>query len=142
MDEKINKNAGLKRQLIHSRRLRIIVIGIPLAIIFIAVYKFFTPSQAMAIQLGIYSLAIMFLMYNYRKSDAANIIISEQNEEINRQKHQLEEQKTLVDKAFRELHEKNKEIIDSIHYARRIQHSLLPNENYISKQLNKLMKNS
>lgn len=142
MNEKANKNIGLKRRLLHSRRLRMVALGIPLAIIFIAVYKFFPPNQAMAIQLGVYSIAIAFLMYNFRKSDALNITISEQNEEINRQKLQLEEQKTLVDSAYHELHEKNKEIIDSIRYARRIQQSLLPNESYISRQLNKRTKNN
>ncbi len=41
------------------------------------------------------------------------------NEEIIRQKHLIEE--------------KQKEILDSIYYARRIQHSLLPNEKYIQR---------
>ena len=36
--------------------------------------------------------------------------------------------------------EKQKEILDSIRYAKRIQHSLLPNEKYISKSLDKLNK--
>lgn len=39
-------------------------------------------------------------------------------------------QKKLVD-------EKQKEILDSIHYARRIQRSLLPTENYLAKNLDK-----
>jgi hypothetical protein len=37
--------------------------------------------------------------------------------------------------------EKQKEILDSIHYAKRIQNALLPNENYIAKNLNKLKDN-
>lgn len=36
--------------------------------------------------------------------------------------------------------EKQKEILDSIHYAKRIQQSLLPNEKYISKNLYRLNK--
>jgi hypothetical protein len=36
------------------------------------------------------------------------------------------------------IEEKNKEILDSITYARRIQHALLTNENYITKTLNRL----
>ncbi len=133
MNEKENKKTGLKRKVLHSWRLRMLFIGIPLALVFMAVQKIFPPDKAVSIQLGIYSVAIAFLMYNFRKSDAANITISEQNEEINKQKQQL-------DKAYQELHEKNKEIVDSIRYARRIQQSLLPNENYIAKQLNKRTK--
>ncbi len=53
----------------------------------------------------------------------------------NRQKNIIQQQKTLVDKAYESLHEKNKEVMDSINYARRIQNALLPNEKYISKHL-------
>ena len=34
--------------------------------------------------------------------------------------------------------EKQREILDSIHYAKRIQMALMPNENYISKKMKKL----
>lgn len=36
--------------------------------------------------------------------------------------------------------EKQKEILDSIHYAKRIQHSLLPTEKYIEKSMTRLLK--
>ena len=52
-----------------------------------------------------------------------------------RQKHYIEEQKQIVE-------EKQKEILDSIYYARRIQTALLPTEKYIDKTLNRLMKNN
>ena len=52
-----------------------------------------------------------------------------------KQKKIIEEQKEKVDAAFEKLHEKNKEVMDSINYARRIQSSLLPTEKYISKKL-------
>jgi tetratricopeptide (TPR) repeat protein len=48
-----------------------------------------------------------------------------------KQKQIIEEQKHLVD-------EKQKEIIDSIRYAKRIQQSLLTNEKYIGKNLDRL----
>ncbi len=57
-----------------------------------------------------------------------------------KQKKVIEGQKVLVDKAYEHLHEKNKEVMDSIYYARRIQRSLLPTENYIEKHLNRLRK--
>lgn len=50
-----------------------------------------------------------------------------------KQKKLIEAQKQLVD-------EKQKEIIDSIHYAKRIQQSLMPNEKFITKVMDKLRK--
>ena len=38
--------------------------------------------------------------------------------------------------------EKQKEILDSINYAKRIQMALLPNEKYIERNLNKMRPNS
>ena len=52
----------------------------------------------------------------------------------------IEKQKGEVDKAYHQLHEKNKEVMDSIHYAARIQRSLITNEKYIASQLGKLRK--
>nr|MBA3971326.1 tetratricopeptide repeat protein [Bacteroidota bacterium] len=50
-----------------------------------------------------------------------------------RQKNIIEEQKLIVEV-------KQKEILDSIHYARRIQRSLLPSESYIDKSIKRLFK--
>jgi tetratricopeptide (TPR) repeat protein len=49
-----------------------------------------------------------------------------------KQKKIIENQKMIVE-------EKQKEILDSIHYAKRIQKSLLPTERYIEKELNRLI---
>ncbi len=51
----------------------------------------------------------------------------------NKQKIIIEDQKIQVDKAFEELHERNKEVMDSIRYARRIQTALLPSEKYVER---------
>jgi tetratricopeptide (TPR) repeat protein len=61
-------------------------------------------------------LALFILRGYWQKQKANKIII---------------EQKKLVDV-------KQKEILDSIHYAKRIQTTLMPTENYINKQLNQL----
>ena len=58
-----------------------------------------------------------------------------------KQKAVIEQQKILVDKAYEELHEKNKEVMDSIHYAKRIQTALITSEKYISNSLKRLMRN-
>lgn len=71
------------------------------------------------IVLVLFSLALVFR--NYRLKKKANVVITLQKEEVERQK-------ALVD-------EKQKEILDSIQYARRIQQSLLPNERYIERVL-------
>ena len=59
-----------------------------------------------------------------------------------RQKKVIEEQKVLVDKAYETLHEKNKEVMDSIHYAKRIQTALITSEKYIENALKRLTKNN
>ncbi|MES2761360.1 MAG: tetratricopeptide repeat protein [Bacteroidota bacterium] len=69
---------------------------------------------------GILILAMMFALYVYRiflQKMQANI-------EIVNQKHMLEE--------------KQKEILDSIHYAKRIQTALLPSDKFIDRNLKRL----
>ena len=68
---------------------------------------------------GILLLVISFAVFAYRsylQKQKANIEITKQKEIIE---------------------EKQKEILDSIHYAKRIQTALLPNEKYIARVLNK-----
>jgi tetratricopeptide (TPR) repeat protein len=59
-----------------------------------------------------------------------------------KQKAVIEEQKVLVDKAYESLHEKNKEVMDSIHYAKRIQTALITSEKSIANSLKRLMQNN
>jgi len=53
-----------------------------------------------------------------------------------KQKNIIQEQKTQVDHAFDQLGEKNKEILDSITYAKRIQSAILPTDKNIADVLN------
>ncbi len=55
-----------------------------------------------------------------------------------KQKLIIENQKITVDTALGNLEIKNKEILDSIHYAKRIQTALLTSEKYIERKLNEL----
>ncbi|HWY37281.1 MAG TPA: tetratricopeptide repeat protein [Bacteroidia bacterium] len=66
----------------------------------------------------------VFILRGYRQKQRANIIITRQKEEVLLQKEIIEE--------------KNKEILDSIHYAKRIQTALLASERYIERNLNRL----
>jgi serine phosphatase RsbU (regulator of sigma subunit)/Tfp pilus assembly protein PilF len=54
-----------------------------------------------------------------------------------RQKGIIEGQKVEMDKAYEALHGKNKEVLDSIYYARRIQNTLLTSEEYFKKHFGK-----
>lgn len=69
---------------------------------------------------GLVLVLALFILRGYKQKQKANEIITQQ--------------KILVD-------EKQKEILDSIHYAKRIQAALLPSENYIDKRLSQLNKN-
>lgn len=57
-----------------------------------------------------------------------------------KQKKIIEEQKVMVDLAYDSLHEKNKEVMDSIRYAKRIQNALITSERYIARALEKIKK--
>ena len=50
----------------------------------------------------------------------------------------LEEKNQLIEKQKQDVEMKQKEILDSIHYAKRIQTALITTEFYINKSLNKL----
>jgi len=78
---------------------------------------------------GVLLVVLVFSLFLYKRFKIAQ-----------KQKAVIEEQKVLVDKAYNELHEKNKEVMDSIRYAKRIQTALITSEKYIESSLNKLMK--
>lgn len=71
-------------------------------------------------------LFAVFILRGYRQKKKANHLLADKNALI-------EHQKELVE-------EKNKDILDSIQYARRIQRSLLPTDKYIDKSLKNLKK--
>jgi tetratricopeptide (TPR) repeat protein len=73
----------------------------------------------------IFLLALVILR-SLRQNQKKNKIITEQKELVEKQKELVEQ--------------KQKEIIASIHYARRIQNSLLPNQSYIDKNLKRLLR--
>src|ERR1051325_6804931 len=66
-------------------------------------------------------LLALFIFRSYRQKQKVNVIITQQKKEV-------EKQKLLVEV-------KQKEILDSIHYAKRIQKSLLPTARYLARVL-------
>jgi len=73
-------------------------------------------TQKFALGVGLFlSLGLLFIVYNgYKQKKKSNQIISLQKEEVE---------------------EKNKEISDSINYAKRIQHAIFPSDKTIAKNL-------
>ena len=57
--------------------------------------------------------------------------VYQQKEEISAQRDEIEKKNDIMRKAYDEISQKNREITDSINYARRIQDSILPHNDYI-----------
>ncbi|HXB10451.1 MAG TPA: SpoIIE family protein phosphatase, partial [Bacteroidia bacterium] len=74
-------------------------------------------------------LALAFFIFRgYRQKQKANEIITQQKEEVEKQKTLVEHQKALVE-------EKNRDILDSITYAKRLQDAILPPLSIINQYL-------
>jgi adenylate cyclase len=67
--------------------------------------------------------------------EAKNELIHHLDRRVAEKTAEVVAQKTEIEKQNRLLEEKQKEILDSIHYARRIQYTQLPTEKYISRIL-------
>jgi hypothetical protein len=52
----------------------------------------------------------------------------------------IEQAKNTINAQKHIINEKNKDILDSIQYAKRIQDSLMPTDSYLSKHLKRLKK--
>lgn len=74
--------------------------------------------------LGLVGIFSLFMVNRFRVTNKQKKLIEEQKEIVERQKHLVEE--------------KQKEIIDSITYARRIQTALITNEHYIKNNILRL----
>ena len=80
--------------------------------------------------LGLFASATFGTMafINFRKSKKANLIINSQKLEVELKNEEISHQKELVE-------EKQKEILDSINYAKRIQYSLLASNKLLNENL-------
>ena len=80
-------------------------------------------SQKIGFIIGIIFLVILivFVTKNYHQKQKANILITKQKQEVEIKNHIIEE--------------KQKEILDSIHYAKRIQTTLLANKELVNSHL-------
>jgi len=85
-----------------------------------------TKNRNLYFLAGFLLIIVLGVFIGYRNKQKANQLISEQKKEVEKQKAIIEQ--------------KQKEVMDSIHYAKRIQQSLLPNEKYLEKTFNRLKK--
>lgn len=77
----------------------------------------------------IMALIFSVLIFNgLKKQRNANAIISRQKQEVELKSSEIEKQKGLIE-------EKQKSILDSIHYAKRIQTTILPHQEQLNKYL-------
>jgi tetratricopeptide (TPR) repeat protein len=81
----------------------------------------------------IIAFAAVLLYKALSQKKKANVLLEQKNIEI-------EKQKQAIDNAYETLAEKNKEVLDSIHYAKRIQRALISSEKLMERELNRLMK--
>ncbi len=83
---------------------------------------------AVTIGLGLSILLIFAVLRGYRAKQKANTIITEQKEKVESQRDELKFKNEIIE-------EKNKEITDSINYAKRIQDAILPSTADLKKHL-------
>jgi serine phosphatase RsbU (regulator of sigma subunit) len=73
-------------------------------------------------------ILVIYIFKSYKDKQKANRIISEQKDQVEIQKHEIEFQKIILET-------RNKEVTDSINYAKRLQDAILPPENFVKKFL-------
>lgn len=73
-----------------------------------------------------------------RENEKLERLVKERTAEVTRQKDEIAGQNEKLQQAYSQIEEKQKEILDSIHYAKRIQSSLLPTEKYLVRALEAL----
>lgn len=76
--------------------------------------------------LGSVLVVLFFVFKNNREKQKANVLLQKQNEQIKEQHQEISEQKQIIE-------EKNKDITDSIQYAKRLQDAILPEKEELKK---------
>ena len=82
----------------------------------------------MAAGLLLVAFFAIFIFRSFHQKKKANLLLEQQSKEINFQKHEIESKSKLIE-------QKNIETEQSIQYAKRIQHAILPPKNEIAKYL-------
>ena len=99
---------------------KFIFFAAPIAIITLLLYLFGTENQFNNLLPILVVIILILVLYYFRKTEKSNIIIISQKEELNKQKKIIED--------------KQKEILDSITYAKRLQQAILPPAEFITNR--------
>ncbi|MFI5203182.1 MAG: tetratricopeptide repeat protein [Flavobacteriales bacterium] len=78
--------------------------------------------------LSLMCVLAFFIYRGYREKRKANLVILLQKEEVEKQKEEITHKSLLLE-------EKNKEIVDSINYAKRLQEAILPPQKLVKEYL-------
>lgn len=97
------------------------------------------------ILLVIISIVFAFILHgSLKRNKKTNVLLRKQNGEIREQRNQISSQKeeienknTILNETYQLLALKNKDITDSLKYARNIQEAILPDNNHVKKLLPK-----
>ncbi len=94
---------------------------------------------------GVFAIILIIKLYTKklkRENEKLEQIVKErtaeirmQNEEITAQRDEIQAQKDVVEQAKDKIEKQQKSIMDSIHYASRIQEAVLPPDDYLNKIL-------
>ncbi|MGZ3865370.1 MAG: SpoIIE family protein phosphatase [Bacteroidia bacterium] len=84
---------------------------------------------------GLLGVFLIFVFVSLARSRKANKVIAQQKEEVERQKNIAEQQRSVAEEQKHLIEEKQKEIVDSISYAKHLQQAILPPKEFISKHV-------
>jgi serine phosphatase RsbU (regulator of sigma subunit)/uncharacterized protein HemY len=83
---------------------------------------------------GLALLGLLAIAYKgYRDKKKSNVIILLQKAEVDKQRELADSRREVAETQKHIIEDKQKEILDSIHYAKRIQQAMLTSRDYISK---------
>ncbi len=95
-------------------------------------------TQRFALYIGIVLIALFSgFMYNrFRVTRKQKHIIESQKVEVEQQRELADNRRVIAEEQKYIIEQKQKEILDSIHYAKRIQQAMLTSEDYIANHFN------
>ncbi len=95
--------------------------------------RYYTIGALIALGLA---MALAYAIYGgYRRKKELNELLSQQKEEIEAQRDEIEAQRDMATQQRDEIGRQKEIITDSIEYARRIQHAILPQESALNQIL-------
>lgn len=94
-----------------------------------------TQRNALYMGIGLIGIFSVFIYNRFRVTRKQKSIIEFQKEEVEKQRELADSRRIIAEEQKQVIQEKQKEIIDSINYASRIQQAMLTSENYFDAHL-------